>query len=100
MVGKTFEALERLKAADEDGGVYCSPLRLLALEIYEKLNIDGVYCSLKTGQEHKIVPFATHASCTVEMCNTNRKYDVAVLDEIQMINDANRGWAWTRFVEK
>jgi ATP-dependent RNA helicase SUPV3L1/SUV3 len=38
--GKTHHALERLKNADPDkgGGLYCGPLRLLALEIYERLN--------------------------------------------------------------
>jgi hypothetical protein len=38
--GKTHHALERLKNADPEkgGGLYCGPLRLLALEIYERLN--------------------------------------------------------------
>ncbi|GLE11100.1 hypothetical protein PINS_up023408 [Pythium insidiosum] len=94
--GKTYQALERLKNAGEDGGLYCGPLRLLALEIYERLNMDGVYTSLVTGQEKKIMPHATHVSCTVEMANINRKWDVAVIDEIQLIGDPQRGWAWTR----
>ena len=29
----------------------------------------GVYCSLLTGQEKRIVPFAEHISATVEMVN-------------------------------
>ncbi len=29
----------------------------------------GVYCSLLTGQEKRIVPFAEHTSATVEMAN-------------------------------
>jgi ATP-dependent RNA helicase SUPV3L1/SUV3 len=29
------------------------------------------------------------------MCNTKEEYDVAVIDEIQMISDSQRGWAWT-----
>ncbi|KAJ0399188.1 hypothetical protein P43SY_004351 [Pythium insidiosum] len=94
--GKTYQALERLKSAGEGGGLYCGPLRLLALEIYERLNMDGVYTSLVTGQEKKIMPHATHVSCTVEMANINRKWDVAVIDEIQLIGDPQRGWAWTR----
>ncbi|KAF1314398.1 Atp-dependent RNA helicase supv3l1, partial [Globisporangium splendens] len=94
--GKTYEALERLKQAGEDGGLYCGPLRLLALEIYERMNIDGLYTSLVTGQEKKLVPHSTHVSCTVEMANINRKWDVAVIDEIQLIGDPQRGWAWTR----
>ena len=29
------------------------------------------------------------------MCNLTEKYDVAVIDEIQMISDPERGYAWT-----
>ncbi|KAG6604507.1 putative secreted RxLR effector protein [Phytophthora cinnamomi] len=94
--GKTHQALERLKQAGEDGGIYCGPLRLLALEIFERMNMDGLYTSLVTGQEKKIVPYSTHVSCTVEMANINRPWDVAVIDEIQLIGDPQRGWAWTR----
>lgn len=38
--GKTYEALERLRGAQN--GVYCGPLRLLAWEVHEKLNAAGV----------------------------------------------------------
>ena len=94
--GKTYHALKRLKEADvkSGGGLYCGPLRLLALEVYESLNKSGVYTDLSTGQEKREVPFSTHISCTVEMINLNRDYDVAVIDEIQMIGDAQRGYAW------
>lgn len=96
--GKTYHALQRLKAADpsKGGGLYCGPLRLLALEVYESLNKAGVYTDLMTGQERREVPFSTHISCTVEMVSLNREYDVAVIDEIQMIGNAQRGYAWTR----
>ena len=30
------------------------------------------------------------------MTNVNQTYEVAVLDEIQMVKDYQRGWAWTR----
>lgn len=39
---------------------------------------------------------AAHVACTVEMLPTQELYDVAVIDEIQMIGDEDRGWAWTR----
>ena len=96
--GKTYHALEALKRADADGGggVYAGPLRLLALEVYERLNAAGCYCSLFTGQERREVPFATHASCTIEMVPVGRRWDVAVVDEIQMIGSPDRGHAWTR----
>lgn len=47
--GKTHSALERLKQAKS--GVYCGPLRLLAEEIFEKLNNENVKCNLVTGQK-------------------------------------------------
>lgn len=92
--GKTFNALAAMKAASS--GVYCGPLRLLAMEVYEACNLEGTYCSLVTGQEKQIVPGAQHTACTVEMIHLEKRVDVAVLDEIQLIGDASRGWAWTR----
>ncbi|CAM9327719.1 unnamed protein product [Phaeothamnion confervicola] len=44
--GKTHAALAALRNAAD--GVYCGPLRLLAWEVYEQLNADGVPCSLVT----------------------------------------------------
>ncbi|GJQ09140.1 hypothetical protein GpartN1_g931.t1 [Galdieria partita] len=92
--GKTYFAMERLKQAKN--GVYAGPLRLLAWEAFEKMNADGVYTNLMTGEEKKMIPFASHTACTIEMLSTEEEYEVAVLDEIQMIGDAQRGWSWTR----
>ena len=47
--GKTYTALEALKGADS--GVYLGPLRLLALEVFDKLNTVDIPCSLLTGEE-------------------------------------------------
>eukprot|EP00210_Caulerpa_lentillifera_P006071 g5800.t1 len=66
------------------------------MEVFESLNRDGIYCNLITGQERKMLPGALHTSSTVEMISLDRHYDVAVIDEIQMIKDENRGYAWTR----
>ena len=76
------------------GGLYCGPLRLLALEVYEKLNKAGVLTNLRTGQETRMVPGAYHTASTVEMVSLTNPYDVAVIDEIQMIGDRHRGSAW------
>ncbi|CAN0839627.1 DExH-box ATP-dependent RNA helicase DExH18, mitochondrial [Linum grandiflorum] len=92
--GKTYNALQRFMEAKK--GIYCSPLRLLAMEVFDKVNSLGVYCSLLTGQEKKQVPFANHVACTVEMVSVDEMYDVAVIDEIQMMADSCRGFAWTR----
>lgn len=47
-----------------------------------------------TGQERQDVDFASHTSCTVEMVKLDKDYDVAVIDEIQMIANDQRGYAW------
>ena len=93
---QTYHAIQRLKAADPTigGGLYCGPLRLLALEVYDTLNRAGISTDLLTGQEKKLIPGSTHISSTVEMVNIHRQYDVVVVDEIQMIADRDRSHAW------
>jgi len=39
---------------------------------------------------------AAHVSCTVEMTDIERPIEVAIIDEIQMLRDKQRGWAWLR----
>jgi ATP-dependent RNA helicase SUPV3L1/SUV3 len=94
--GKTFAALEALRAAKS--GIYLAPLRLLALEVAERLRELGVPASLVTGEERVIVPGARHVSSTVEMADLGREVEVAVIDEAQMLEDDQRGWAWTSAV--
>ncbi|WP_066066638.1 DEAD/DEAH box helicase [Neobacillus soli] len=96
--GKTYHALEQMKAAAS--GLYLAPLRLLALEVYDKLNADGTPCSLKTGEEEKVVTNANHASCTVEMFHEKEFYEVVVIDEAQMITDKDRGFSWYKAITK
>eukprot|EP01080_Neovahlkampfia_damariscottae_P000394 gene394-6808_t len=91
--GKTYGALQALKSAKT--GFYAAPLRLLAFEIYQTLNSENISCSLLTGEEIREVPESTHVSSTIEMIDTNQIFDVAVIDEMQMINDSDRGHAWT-----
>jgi len=137
--GKTYMALRALAAART--GVYAGPLRLLAHEVWERLNKGQIVplgvdpdadtkpdtetgidttgvdkferpilrkqgnqkyvreCNMITGEEMKIVAEdAPLISCTVEMLATTKLYDVAVVDEIQLIGDSDRGGAWTRAV--
>jgi ATP-dependent RNA helicase SUPV3L1/SUV3 len=91
--GKTHAALEILRAART--GIYLAPLRLLALEVYERLNELGAPTSLVTGEERVLLPEARYVSSTVEMVELTRSLDVAVVDEAQMLDDTQRGWAWT-----
>ncbi|KAJ7041987.1 P-loop containing nucleoside triphosphate hydrolase protein, partial [Mycena alexandri] len=121
--GKTHHALRALAAAPV--GLYAGPLRLLAYEIWERLNLGQIaplgatdeqiaeaakfgnsidnpfarQCNMVTGEEQKIVgENAKILSCTVEMLNMGQRVDVAVVDEIQMIADRERGSGWTRAV--
>lgn len=94
--GKTYNALQRLKQSEN--GVYLAPLRILALENYERLNKENAPCNLLTGEEEIVVEGARHASCTVEKANIQEYYAIAVIDEIQMTGDSQRGDAWTRAI--
>ncbi|CAH0668913.1 unnamed protein product [Spodoptera exigua] len=123
--GKTYHAMERF--LNSKSGVYCGPLKLLATEIYHKSNKHGTPCDLITGEERRHASLYTsltgtdeknievpddhnlqlnateltasnHVACTVEMTSLNNRYEVAIIDEIQMIGDRGRGWAWTRAI--
>ena len=96
--GKTYHALKRLEEAGS--GLYAGPLRLLAHEVYTRLNARGKPCNLITGDERQYVDAdkIKMSSCTVEMVNVSQDLDVAVVDEIQMIGHEERGWAWTHAV--
>jgi len=96
--GKTYHALERFMSAKS--GVYCGPLKLLAVEVFNKTNARGTPCDLVTGEERRAGredgELSPHVSCTVEMTNLSQPYEVAVIDEIQVVKDYQRGWAWSR----
>ncbi len=94
--GKTYEAMKKLELADT--GYYLAPLRLLALEGYEGLKSKGIESSLITGEEQIIDDNATHISSTIEMLNFEVDVDVCVIDEVQMIDDRDRGWAWANAI--
>ncbi|XP_078488101.1 ATP-dependent RNA helicase SUPV3L1, mitochondrial [Ciona intestinalis] len=96
--GKTHAALQRFYEAES--GVYCSPLRLLAREVCQKARDHGVHCDMITGDDRDYHYHendqASKVACTVEMTNLFRRYEIAIIDEIQMLSDMERGWAWTR----
>jgi len=94
--GKTYQAMQKLQSADT--GYYLAPLRLLALEGYETLKSKGVESSLITGEEQILDEEATHISSTIEMLNFEVDVDVCVIDEVQMIDDRDRGWAWANAI--
>lgn len=92
--GKTHDALEALINAGS--GWYLAPLRLLAYEIFDRLNQRGVRCSLLTGEEYIPVEGAEFTAATIEMFNSSDSGECIIIDEAQMLADPDRGWAWTR----
>lgn len=91
--GKTHFGLKRL--AEAESGVVLGPLRLLAHEYREILEARGVSTALLTGEERIPAPGSRHTAATVEMCPFRIPVDVAVIDEVQMLADPERGSAWT-----
>ncbi len=94
--GKTHKAIQTLMEAD--CGMYLAPLRLLALENYETLKENDIPVSLITGEEEILDEEAGHICSTIEMLNYNLDVDVCVIDEIQMLDDPDRGWAWVNAI--
>ncbi|MDL2354973.1 MAG: helicase-related protein [Pseudomonadota bacterium] len=99
--GKTHRAMEALMKAPS--GIYLAPLRLLALENFERMQAARPHgkplkVSLVTGEERRLAEGATHVASTVEMLDSRSRVDVAVIDEIQMLADRDRGAAWTAAV--
>lgn len=94
--GKTYSAMQELKQAN--CGLYLAPLRLLALEGYEDLKKSEIETSLITGEEQIFDEDASHVCSTIEMIDFDLDVDVAVIDEVQMLADIDRGWAWVNAI--
>lgn len=87
--GKTFHAMSEI--ANSFSSAYLAPLRLLALETYEYLNKQGITTDLITGEEKIFFDDAVCQSSTVECFNFEKEYETVVIDEVQMIDDEDRG---------
>lgn len=94
--GKTFQALRRMAAAES--GIYLAPLRLLALEVAETLKGWDVPCHMITGEERIMDGWAQHTASTIEMLPLQKRFRLCIIDEAQMLGDAERGWAWTQAI--
>jgi ATP-dependent RNA helicase SUPV3L1/SUV3 len=90
--GKTWRALNDLVAGES--GAYLAPLRLLALEGQEEIEKRGRRSSYLTGEERDIREDATFIASTIEMMDSRQVVDTVVIDEIQLLTDRDRGWAW------
>ena len=94
--GKTFDAVEDLKK--NTPGTYLGPLRLLALEMADKINEAGIPCSMITGEEAILRENAQVVSSTIELCDFSRHFKTAVIDEAQLIGDPDRGASWLKAI--
>jgi ATP-dependent RNA helicase SUPV3L1/SUV3 len=92
--GKTFRALNDLSISSS--GLYLAPLRLLALEGQEELEKRGVIASFVTGEEQDLHEGARFVASTIEMANLQEPVECAVVDEVQLLVDPSRGWAWAQ----
>jgi ATP-dependent RNA helicase SUPV3L1/SUV3 len=54
----------------------------------------GKPTSYITGEEREIRPGAQFVSSTIEMLDLDRPIDRVVIDEVQLLADERRGWAW------
>jgi ATP-dependent RNA helicase SUPV3L1/SUV3 len=51
-----------------------------------------------TGEERVVPNGSTHIARTIETVDLGRAVDVCVIDEVQMLGDHSRGWAWTQAI--
>jgi len=94
--GKTHLAVERMLA--NKTAIIGLPLRLLAREIYDKVvaKVGADKVALITGEE-KIKPEKTqYWVCTVEAMPQDIDVDFVAIDEIQLVNDFERGHIFTQ----
>ena len=94
--GKTHDAIEDLKR--NLPGTYLGPLRLLALEMFDRINAAGIPCSMLTGEESIPVENAQIVSSTIELCDYRTHFQTAVIDEAQLIADPSRGASWLKAI--
>ena len=58
----------------------------------------GTPCTMLTGQECIETLGSRVTASTIEMADLGEKYDIAVIDEAQMVHDRDRGHSWTRAI--
>lgn len=94
--GKTYGAMQELMQAET--GMYLAPLRLMAMEAHDRMNAAGIITDMSTGEERFKYDGAKHIASTIEMMDMSKPVDVCIIDEVQMILDGDRGWAWTQAI--
>ena len=93
--GKTYYAIERLAA--HKSGMIGLPLRLLTREVYDKMvsKVGPSRVAMITGEERIIPDNPKYWVCTVESMPVNIPVEFLAIDEIQLIDDPERGHIFT-----
>ena len=93
--GKTYYAIERLAA--HKSGMIGLPLRLLTREVYDKmvLKVGPSRVAMITGEERIIPDNPKYWVCTVESMPMDIPVEFLAVDEIQLIDDPERGHIFT-----
>ena len=93
--GKTYYAIERLAA--HKSGMIGLPLRLLTREVFDKMvsKVGPSRVAMITGEERIIPDNPRYWVCTVESMPINIPVEFLAVDEIQLIDDPERGHIFT-----
>ena len=62
------------------------------------MNGAGVPCTMRTGQECIEEENSRVTASTIEMADFDENYDIAVIDEAQLVADTDRGHSWTKAI--
>ena len=93
--GKTHRALQRMLA--HPSGMIGLPLRLLAQEVYERLDRERPgQVALITGEQQITPPGARYTVCTMEALPVDKAVHFVAIDEAQLAGSPNRGHAFTQ----
>lgn len=93
--GKTHRAIERLLS--HETGAIALPLRLLAREVYERIakKVGEERVALVTGEERRVPRSPSYWVSTTEAMDTERVVDFVAVDEVQLMEDRERGHVFT-----
>lgn len=98
--GKTYHGIQMIKEAlreSEKGNCQMLfPLRVLALQVQQDIEEEGIPCSMITGEEQDIREHSRLDAMTVEIFDTDKEYDTVFLDEGQLSFGEERSSGYLR----
>jgi len=100
--GKTYQGTRMIKDALRSSEVgQCQmlfPLRVLALQVQQDVEEDGIPCSMITGEEQDVREYSRLDAMTVEIFDTDKEYDTVFLDEGQLSFGEDRSSGYLRVI--